>query len=776
MKKMTNAFQPLKQQRRNLLAAALLTFSIGALQAQQAETLAPQSDAAVLADTSGSLPATSGRILQRVDTFETLGARHEITLRGIQGRAGLPFSIPQSQIVEEATVQLRYSWSPALLPDISHVRVLVNGVVVETLPVPKEQAGQIVETDVKIDPILITDYNWLEMQLIGHYTRECEDPDHTSLWANIDNGSTLTLKSRQLDTKNDLAQLPAPFFDARDTRALTLPFVLPNQLTPETLRAAGIVSSWMGSLAGYRGASFPVLSDGLPATGNGIVVGISSELPDGIAPHVGESSGPNVSIVTNPNDPYGRILVISGRNQDELTTAAKALALRTPLQGSNARITSFNDGAKRKPYDAPKWVASDRPVHLGELVDDVTELNTVGYNPDVIRVGLQLPPDLFVWKTDGIPLTLKYRYTVPADFNQSKLNLSINEAYVSTFALNGMPDTKSAPLRWWDRMSKQRGEMPITQKLALPTGPFSANSQLRFQFWFERPVADECKITFPDVSAGVDQDSFIDLSKIPHYMAMPNLAAFINSGFPFTRMADLSETTVVMPDNPTDTDAHNLLEILGRIGDSTGYPTLRLNVIKASDVEKYADTDIFILGSVDNQPLYTKWEKHLPVGTEAKNRRFWMTDWLMRRMPGMLRPNPVRTDLPAAADLSVHPASGSVILMGFESPLKAKRSVVAVLADEPGDVGLLTKAWKDPALVKLFQGSVVLVEEGKITSLAGNQGYYVGKLPLMTALRWFFANSPILLAFVLLGFAVLVGLLARILLRWHTRRRLQNQA
>src|SRR5690606_24879252 len=102
------------------------------------------------------------------------------------------------------------------------------------------------------------------------------------------------------------------------------------------------------------------------------------------------------------------------------------LALGAPLSGASATLREVKDAAPRKPYDAPNWVPSDRPVRFSELVRSTSELNVVGYNPDLIRIGLQLPPDLFVWRKDGIPVDLRYRYTLPEGADKSALNISIN--------------------------------------------------------------------------------------------------------------------------------------------------------------------------------------------------------------------------------------------------------------------------------------------------------------------------------------------------------------
>ena len=57
-------------------------------------------------------------------------------------------------------------------------------------------------------------------------------------------------------------------------------------------------------------------------------------------------------------------------------------------------------------------------------------------------------------------------------------------------------------------------------------------------------------------------------------------------------------------------------------------------------------------------------------------------------------------------------------------------------------------------------------------SLAGNQTYYVGTLPPLTMLRWYFSHSPLLLGLLVGIGSLLLALLARGLLRRHTRRRL----
>jgi len=94
------------------------------------------------------------------------------------------------------------------------------------------------------------------------------------------------------------------------------------------------------------------------------------------------------------------------------------------------------------------------------------------------------------------------------------------------------------------------------------------------------------------------------------------------------------------------------------------------------------------------------------------------------------------------------------------------------MADDPAQVNRLFEAWFDPDRLRDFQGSVVLMQKDKVRSLAGNQSYYVGHLPPLTWLRWYFSQSPLLLgAFVGLA-CLLLALIARWLLKRNAKARI----
>lgn len=722
--------------------------------------------------------ATASTASEQSFTLRQLGMNYEATLRGLEAGVGVPFGVRLDELVRSARLHLRYSYSPALLPDLSHLKVTVNGVTVATLPTPHENAGRMSEADIDINPLLVGAYNQLDIQLIGHYTRDCEDPDNTALWANIDTGSRLTLETVPLPLADDLALLPAPFFDARDPRRLELPVHFPQMPDLATVRAAGIVASWFGALADYRGARFPVSVGGLPASGKAVVLATSASLASDpeLQALVGGIAGPTIAVVPRDDDPTGKLLLVLGRNDEELLQAASALALGMPMSGSRSVVSRFTMPAHRQPYDAPRWLSSSRPVAFRDLLAGGGKLSVSGYRPDLIRLGLRVPPDLFAWRSNGVPVLLKYRYSVPAERNQSALNISLNDSFVATLPLDGRASARSLTRQWWDRLTVPRGRMPVVQKLTLPVGTLAAGSELRLHFFFDRPKAEQCKNTFPDVSGAIDPDSTIDLSGFHHYMAMPNLAAFANAGYPFTRLADLADTAVVLPDRYGEQDVANVLWALGRMGAATGYPTLRTAVIQASAIADHVDNDLLVFGARDSQPLLRQWAAQLPLGIQDDGqRRFRLSDWLSRHFRGFLSFDGRRIDLPTLAEATVAPGAGDVVLMGLESPLTAGRSVVAVMANQPGNVAALADALDDAEQLRQVQGSLVLLRQGKLTSVAGNQTYYVGHLPWPTWLRWYFSQHPLWLALCVVLVSLLLAIGGRFVLRRHSRARLQDQ-
>src|SRR5688500_5567815 len=160
----------------------------------------------------------------------------------------------------------------------------------------------------------------------------------------------------------------------------------------------------------------------------------------------------------------------------------------------------------------------------------------------------------------GVPLLLTLQYTPPACASDARLELGVNDELLQVITLRNAPE-------------------PITEvrELFVPSYRLRSRSQLQFGFRFPLKTDGACRDARPEiVKAVVSPDSSIDFSGFPHHAQMPTLNHFATIGFPFTRYADLSQTVVVLPDKPVAADIEAMLGLMGRMGESTGYPATRV--------------------------------------------------------------------------------------------------------------------------------------------------------------------------------------------------------
>ena len=701
------------------------------------------------------------RAESRTLTFESMGVDRPVRLRGTQGEFAVPLSIRDDEIVRSARLRLKYAHSPALIFPLSHLNVFMNNELSATIPLAA-QTVQGAERVIDLDPRLFVQFNQIGLQFIGHYTMDCENPFHSSLWSIVSNQSTLELEIEPLNLRDDLALLPQPFFDSRDQRRLVLPIVFAAPPSLDELRAAGIVASWFGSLAAYRGAEFPVHVGELP-DGHAIVIGGGGRLPEGLsATAVGGSS---VSMVSNPRTPNSKLLVISGSDGTALNVAAKAVTLKSgSLSGGSVVIREFTDPPARKPYDAPRWLPTDRAVELGELYP--FSLVSSGAYPDLIRVPFSLPPDLFTWRSKGLKLDLKYRYT-PSVGSKSTLNVNINNEFVEAIALSVTNE---------ERYAEDRVNLPFVSQyeavdgavMYVPDYKFGAENELQFQYYFEREQVGACRdVVIDNLRGGVDKDSTIDLRGLPHFMYMPDLSKFASSGWPFTRVADLSETAVILPDTIGPGDIELYLALMGRIGRSTGFPAHRVQLGRADDVGRFKDLDLLVLGTGASQPLLSRWADDMPMTFTASDMRINVIGpierlrarWESRDLSGAQR-HAGNMVLGASDDLGA--------IMGLRSPLNRGRSVVVIAASTSNGLGQMADVLSDPGRNQFVQDELVLVSGDVVNHYDLGSRYSMGRLPLVLGLRWWLSHQPVVL--------VLIGLLASLLIALVLYRVLRRMA
>ncbi|WP_136247453.1 cellulose biosynthesis cyclic di-GMP-binding regulatory protein BcsB [Halomonas borealis] len=736
--------------RYRLLLSLLLAIALPA-QAQTTPLEEPPPSQAAIAD--GKAPVT-----ERSLRLERL-AGGGLELSGLTPRRQLEFGIRGDRLVTQAILDLRYTPSPSLLGEVSHLKVYLNDDLVDTLPLQATAPGGAQQARIDLDPRLIGDFNRLRLELVGHYTNICEDPSHTSIWLALNGDSTLTLREQALPLANDLSRLPRPFFYPRDDGSLDIPFVLPTAPSPDMQRAGGIVASWFGTHADWRGQHFPVAFEAPPRR-HSVVLATNDRRPDFLADYPGVD-GPTIELISHPDSPYAKLLLVLGRDADDLVEAAQALALGDVLlRGQSASVETLDTLEPRRPYDAPAWIPTDRPVRFAELIDYPTQLQTDGMEPRPLNLDIRIPPDLFVWNDEQVDLELGYRYTPPSVEAGSRLDVSINDQYLKSFPLaseggNAETDGFRVPL-----LQGWLGQQP---RVDIPALKLGALNRLRFDFDYANHMgggSDSCPIVSPVAHrVSIDDQSTIDLSGFPHYLAMPALSTFTNAGFPFSRLADLSQTLVVTPPTPSASELSTLFDSLGRIGAQTGYPGVAVRLTDDWSAASDIDADLLAIGSLPDR--LADHESVVALGPDARSRL---------RIAGAARPRPDdlgTDDVPADRDVTVSAHGNLAALLEMPSPYHDERSMVAMLAPRPADQRLLNDTLNDPSRVAQIHGSVSLFRDSGVTSQRVGERYYVGDLSWSHWLWYHLSAYPGWIA----GMAVLAVLLVAFLL-WRILRRI----
>jgi cellulose synthase operon protein B len=708
--------------------------------------------------TANSAPVSANNAVNTLRLpFSVLGAFDPIHLRGLSDMHSIGVGVRRDRVVTAAHLHLVYTYSPSLIFSLSHIRVLMNNQVVATVPFDSEHAGRPTATDIPIDPRFFADFNQLSLELVAHYSMvNCEDPANTALWADISPTSEVVLDQQAVKLPDDLALLPAPFFDRRDSAQLVLPFVLPAAPGDEMIRNAAVIASWFGSLADYRGAKFPIMQ-GFPAADNAVVVATADTLPAGLDP--GKIDGPTLMVVPNPRATDRKLLLVLGRNTQELRTAAYALVLgKMVLAGPSATVGNVDIGPPRKPYDAPKWLPVDRPVQFKDIVANSDLLQVQGGAPDPVRIDMHVPADLFAWNGRGVPLDLKYRYTAPSVINDSSLSVSINGLLIKSYHLRPSGTNQDqAQLGQLRLPLLSDGTSGVSSSISIPAFRVGSDNQLQLKFTMDSQKTGVCSGVSNNPSrAAIDPDSVIDFSGFVHYALMPNLAFFANSGFPFTTYADLAQTLVVIPDAPTATDIETVLALMGEMGKWTGFPALRVQIMHASEVQGTVNKDLLVVGSGATAALMKGWSSVAPLQISAAtgvaahdHYRFTVR---MNQQEGVI-------DAVARTRALLSESGSFGTLVGFQSPYAKYRSVVALAATDGSGLGQVVDALQNAGLVSQVQGDLTIVRGQDVQGLRAGPEYLVGDFPWYARVWVVAIKYPLALATlgVLAGILVAIG-------------------
>lgn len=712
------------------IAAAVLAVGQEPSYAQEAPVAAaapPAVIAPVASPIAGRPPAPApfgrGAITLALDDF---GVLEPIRLQGRSNTRGVGFSLRSDQVVSAARISIPVAYSPNLDPATSQLTIELNGQVVYATQInPVEGTSQTIQFDV--NPYLFLRDNNLVFKLSGRRVgdRGAKCGDDQTVWAQVSNKARIMLQVERVSLPPDLANLPMPFFDPRDASQLNLPFVFASRPSLATIEAAAVVASFWGVETSYRGAKFPTSFAMIPDADAVVFLTAEDRIAGLDAPEI---LGPSVAVVQNPIDPQYRLLLVMGRDGKELLDAARALSLGANMVSGQIAAVRAPTIAERKAYDAPRWVSTDRTVKLGEFVE-ANGLEGRGLSPGVLTANMRTAPDFFAWGGNGVPMTVRYRTPGEQwiDLDRSRLDVLVNDKFVASLPLRESRGVGLLSHSEKADFTAREGQVRIP--------PYLLYGQSKLQFYFDLRAREEgeCPSEPGEIRTAIDLDSEINLTQLHRFTRMPNLAFMAQSGFPFTKMADLSQTAIILSPDFNEKQLEALFRMMASFGDKTGYPAVRVRVAFPEAIDSFADRDLLVIGEYGRQPLLQQWSKFSAIefnGDMARIRSRSAMERITGNFASLAAGESPRDELHAPAK------SLNGAMISFRSPLAKDRTVVFVAARDGAGLVSLAEALASKEDSPRFQGDFVMVSGENITSLAVAEPYYIGSLPPLMMLKW----------------------------------------
>jgi hypothetical protein len=318
------------------------------------------------------------------------------------------------------------------------------------------------------------------------------------------------------------------------------------------------------------------------------------------------------------------------------------------------------------------------------------------------------------------------------------------------------------------------GNLDVTRNIKIPAFVLGTENELTFSFLFSDFRQGYCTSSTIDGSIGtIDADSTIDFSGFYHYAALPNLSSFVSSGFPFTRVADLSETVLVLPEKPLESDIEVALSLLAQMGGSSGVPGLRHEVVLGDRLDALKGKDLLIVGTSGAHPLLQKWKDKQPASLNAEGREFSHEFSLSEvfQFNDLASMSKRITNLGRAR---INATGSLVALTGFESPLSDGRSVVTFEATDIRGVPDGLDTLEDSGIHKFIKGDMVILRNHGVESYQIGQPYYRGDIPFWVWIGFRMTQHPFLSG----GLSLLAGALLAVMIfrtmRTRQRQRLEN--
>lgn len=697
-----------------------------------------------------------------------------VELRCVDSKYDIQLPIPSRWKINRATLKFGYINSASLLKQNSQLVVRLNGTPLAQMKLdPFEPEA---EAEIELPKLLLqSGYNHMSFGVSQHYTMQCESPCAPELWTRLKlDQAQITFDYELKDVPERVSAVANFLFDPKSPLAKPIHIISENK-TESMLTFSGVVASGVANRFEYKPTNFSTSNDVLLNHDN-ILIGTKKFVEQFLAEKDIELDidSPTIQVLPVPvpyiddsflgeerllyhRDKKHALLIISGVDEKQLQLAVESFdILSIPFPDSKTmKVYEFNL-PEIGLYSGKQMLVPDRKYPFKKL--NYNTYTYLGFASGMQAINFRLPPDFHIKPNQYVVVSLNFAYG--AGFrNDSVFNILLNGKHVSAIHLDN-----------------PKGGIISNYEISLPTYLFQGGENtLDFAPALTPQVSENCGFLQADnLFLTLFDSSTLEFPAMPHRIDMPRLDLMFVNGFPFTRWPDGYESLIYVTslDDDTLAAAYNMM---GMLSQKNGYPLLSGTI--SPHFPKNYQGELMVVGEIEKIP------PQLMVGAPLK------VDKDRYRVP-----YPVFSswDEKTAIAFSTQSSDMSLdkgLLMQYESPYKAGRSVVMITGKSSTSVEHMSRALLKPAVQSSSTGDLVMVDfiydpeqlniDGNTwryntTSIKTGKKYVTGKSGEIDNLQAMLAANPIYYWVALASVIFLLTLLVYIWLRRHRYARIKE--
>lgn len=462
--------------------------------------------------------------------------------------------VPQSARFQPKTygLRLRFTNSIALLTERSVLRVVLNDVIVAQFYLDRAKPMNDVNIDIPL-PLVKNGFNRLQFIVAQHYTYKCEDPSAPELYTEINPDESYLTTTGEWKPVTERLSFLRWWVDEKLWAPYQFNICMPSSgsLTDEHLSWGSIVTQGLALALNnqpFRVSTATALRPGM----DNVVIGTMNELsPFLTATEVGTINGSFLAIKTLPGDPTHCVIIVSGRNEQEVKQTALALGMvNFPLPDSKYAIVdqmSLPEAAyvRNAPLRVP-GIYSFR--QLGFKTTTIR-----GWNTGTFSLKVYMPGD--VSKDDQSNAELRLHFVYGAGMRKdSVFNVFINNQFQTAI-----------------RLSNVEGSLHSDHRLYLPMQAFQPGlNEIQLSPKMVPLMSNQCEILQDEnLLFTLYEDSEFVFPKALRKARLPSLGLFSQTAYPYSAPPDGVETAVLVAGRDPQT-ACAAWTLLGKMAQISG--------------------------------------------------------------------------------------------------------------------------------------------------------------------------------------------------------------